>query len=273
MTTITHSYRSEDIRFSYAIIEPCSDIVPHVHDVWELIFLKKGDISYLVEGKIYHPGKNCLIISRPWERHAITFHNSETYSRYNIVFDEKLLLSNVCKKLPHNIDVINFDGNELVCGLFQKLSYYSEHFDGDTMKALLINLTEEILCNVVIVSKEFEASDICSVNPIINQAVKYINDHITTWLNIETLADHLFITKSHLHHLFMKHLKITPKKYILSKKLILAQRDLRSGSKPTEVCANYGFSDYSTFYRDYKHYFGHSPSTESNVAFLRDIES
>ena len=141
------------------------------------------------------------------------------------------------------------------------------------MRTLLIHLTEEIMCNALLIAKEFEATDMCTVNPIINQAVKYITDHITQPLNVNTLAEQLYITKSHLHHLFIKHLKVTPKQFILSKKLILAQRDLRAGGKATEVCANYGFSDYSTFYRCYKAYLGHAPSDEANIEIIRDIES
>lgn len=273
MTTITHSFRCEDIRFSYAVVEQCENIIPHVHDLWELILFKKGDASYVVDGKVYRLTKNCLIISRPWVQHSIIFHTPADYARYNICFNENLLTSDVCRKLPQNIDVINFDGNDPVCGLFRKLSYYSEHFQGDTTKALLTHLTEEILCNALIVSKELDTFDVSSVNPLINQALKYISDNITLPLCIDDIAAQLFITKSHLHHLFVKYLNTTPKKFIISKKLILAQRDLRSGSKPTEVCLKYGFADYSTFYRDYRQHCGHAPSQEINRKVFEDVES
>ena len=86
------------------------------------------------------------------------------------------------------------------------------------MKALLTHLTEEILCNALIVSKELDAFDVSSVNPLINQALKYISDNITIPLCIDDIAAQLFITKSHLHHLFVKYLNTTPKKFIISKK-------------------------------------------------------
>ena len=81
------------------------------------------------------------------------------------------------------------------------------------------------------------------------------------------------MSKSHLHHLFSEHLMVTPQKYILSKKLTIAQRELRLGRKPTDVYTDCGFADYTTFFRAYKKFFGHSPSTEINMDIIRKIQS
>ncbi|MBE7034478.1 MAG: helix-turn-helix domain-containing protein, partial [Ruminococcaceae bacterium] len=64
--------------------------------------------------------------------------------------------------------------------------------------------------------------------------------------------------------LFSEHLEITPKKYINTKRLILAQKKIRQGEKPTQIYPKCGFSEYSTFWREYKNYFGYSPSEEAD---------
>ena len=71
-----------------------------------------------------------------------------------------------------------------------------------------------------------------------------------------------YISKSYLHYIFENQLNITPKKYILSKKLLHAQQDIRNGDNPTQVYSNYGFLNYSSFYRAYIKRFGYSPSNE-----------
>ena len=71
----------------------------------------------------------------------------------------------------------------------------------------------------------------------------------------------------------MKHLKVSPKQYILSKQLSLAQRELRAGAAPTEIYMNCGFADYSTFFKAYKRTFGHAPSDEVYAEAIREIES
>lgn len=274
MSTINYaSYQSEDLVYNHTCYTPPPEITLHVHDICELLFLKKGDVAYIVDGKSYRLTKNCLVISRPLKGHALSVYNDSEYDRYNILFDEKKLTSDIFHRIPEHVNVVNFDGNSVVSNLFKKMDYYCESFDGELLQTTLLHLAEEVLLNVLITSHNPEENSAYTVNSLINQALKYIDQNITTPIRIENICEELFITKSHLHHLFIKHLKVSPKKYIMSQKLILAQRELRSGSKPTEAALNCGFADYSTFYRDYKHFFGHSPSDEGNVKMIREIKS
>ncbi len=268
------AFSSEDIIFNHVHC-PYSDydFPSHSHDVCELLFLVKGDMLYMVDGKVYHVPRHSLVISRASALHSIKSNAPTEYERFNILFDEMKIGTHFFEQIPQDIDVVNFYGNELVCNLFRKFDYYSENFKVDALKKLLMNLTEEILCNVLLSSRDAVQSSIDSSNPIVNQALHYIHENITHPLTIESLCRELYITKSHLHHLFIKHLEITPKKYILSRKLLLARRELRNGSKPTDVCANYGFCDYSTFYRHYVQYFGHTPSQEIHTKIDREIIS
>ncbi len=267
------SYASEDFIFNHT--SQCNDncYPSHTHDIYEILFLKKGDVSYTVEGKTYQLTKNSLVISKPLLIHSVSMNTVTTYERYNILFDEHLLESDILNHIPTNVDVIHFDGNTLIADIFKKMDYYCENFHGEQLKKILTHLTEEIIYNITLASKNFEDTHIYTVNPLINEAVAYINSNITMPLTVETICDELHITKSYLHRLFVKHLKISPKKYILSKKLIMAQVGLRSGSKPTDIYLSYGFSDYSTFFRAYKEFFGYAPSDEVNTHIIRKIES
>lgn len=185
------------------------------------------------------------------------------YERYVILFDEKKIGANFYKHLPDNVNIINFDGNSLVLDLFSKLDYYREHLAEDALESMLAHLIEEIICNACLISNNIERSNTCLVNPLIQQAQMYIYHNITKPISIDDICNTLYITKSHLHRLFMKHLNISPKQYILSQKLLRAKQEICLGKKPTDVCITYGFTNYSTFYRDYKKYFYHSPSEES----------
>ena len=78
--------------------------------------------------------------------------------------------------------------------------------------------------------------------------------------DIEELAGHLFISESYLFRLFKNELHQTPKQYICEKRLLLAQNMLNERQKPTKVALACGFSDYSTFYRNYTAFFGTSPN-------------
>lgn len=239
---------------------------PHIHDVCELLFIKKGTPKYFVEGKSYKLSKNTLVFSRPGDRHKIYFDESGPYERYNILYDEKKIPFDLYRKIPPKLDIINFDGNTIVTDLFKKSDYYCEHFEGEKLGKLMTSIVEEIFFNISIAIDENKATDhsSASANPFITAALTYIEENLTANITIDSICDELYITKSHLHHLFINHLQISPKKYILSKRLGLAKKAIRAGLKPIEACMQSGFSDYSTFYRDYKNHFGHSPSQELN---------
>lgn len=266
-----HFREYSDFLFYYAADNTHKDFVMHSHDTCELLFLKKGDLTYNVEGRSYRITKNTLILTRPIERHTLTFNTTEDYERYVFLFNEKKLAPNIYEKLPQNLDIIHFDGNALVCGLFQKLEYYLSHLEPHELESLLEHTLLEILYNIRLAAMAMAPEHMYSVNPLINDAIKYIDTNILTPITIEEICEAIHITKSYLHQLFIKYLQITPGKYILAKKLSIAQRELRAGAKATDVYLICGFTDYSTFYRDYKKYFGHPPSSETTSGFEREI--
>ena len=266
-------YESSDFDFNHLYMESPWDFQLHIHDIYELIYLKKGDVSYMVEGKVYKPTSHCLLFTRPLENHAIIIDRKVPYERYNILIDEKILSSDICKKISPGAALLNFSSNKIVADIFKKMDYYCENLKGVELRTLLLHLTEEVLYNVALNSDNTDQNAVYTTNSTIQAAIKYIDANINYPINIEDLCKELFISRSHLHHLFFQHLKITPQKYILYKKLTSAQMDLRLGRKATEVYAMHGFSDYSTFYRAYKKYFGHSPSDEISTNILRKIQS
>lgn len=243
----------------------------HNHQTCELLFVKQGDITYIVEDKQYRVEPNSLIISRPLETHSILVNNPTTYDRYDIIFDEKLL-SSIYSRIPRETNVINFNGNKVVINLFSKMDYYCTHAPNDVLSDLLLHLIGEILYNVLLAEKEQNRSDAYTINPVMAQAIQYINNNITSPLQIDDICDALYITKSHLHHLFIAHLNISPHKYILLKKLRLAQKELQAGASPTEVYSRYGFVNYATFYRNYKRVFGTTPSNASEINPLQRFD-
>ena len=260
MRIVKYSYRNSGMHFSYKISDATPDIHPHTHQFWELIFLKHGNMTYRVCGKEYRPAKNSMIIIRPNETHSIIFHDQTVYERYLIHFKETDLYTDVWDKIPVGLDVISLENNELIFGLLTKLGYYTKRFDKESMKVLLIHIVEEILYNSIAISRDSDKDNDFLENPILLRAVRYINENISENISVDDLAVYLSVNKSHLHHLFARYMSTTPKKFIVSQKLQMAREELRDGAKATEVYSKYGFSDYSSFYRNYVRYFNRKPS-------------
>ena len=102
--------------------------------------------------------------------------------------------------------------------------------------------------------------------PAYNGGTEIQNENLFTLNSIEDIAQHLFVSESYLFRLFKSELHQTPKKYIMDKRLLCAQKMIAEGEKPVAVCEACGFGDYTTFYRNYSAFFGHSPSDERKMS-------
>lgn len=100
---------------------------------------------------------------------------------------------------------------------------------------------------------------------IVSRCVEYINGHLSEPLTVAGIARELNISSSLLSHVFKDEMHIAPYRYILKKRLILAQNKIAQGESATAAAIECGFGDYSGFYKQYKKTFGVPPShTEGN---------
>ena len=104
------------------------------------------------------------------------------------------------------------------------------------------------------------AAEGARLSPLISEALGYINRNLCSPLDIGQIAAGLYVSESYLFRLFKKELHQTPLKYIREKRLMLARKMLSEGERPMAVCTRCGFSDYTTFYRNYVGFFGRAPS-------------
>jgi len=275
-TEFISNYNDDDILYNHVVMR--SDVSEysfdmHTHDICELIYLKKGNTSCIIGGKTYKIFKDCLVIFRPHIPHRVIINDSSDYERYNILFDEKVLANRVYERLPDDLDVINYSGNNYISDLFKKMDFYYSNFEGEDLKLLIRHIIEELIFNITLAPEKRLNEGLMSVNPVMNKAVEYIDKYYANPLSVSDICKNLYITKSHLHHLFSEYMQTSPKKYINAKRLAMGRELIRTGKKPTEVYLNCGFSDYATFFRNYKSMFGHSPSEETETEIKRKIES
>ena len=257
----THSYYTETSK---------SQFTPHTHDKCEIICLVRGDMKYSAEGRIFKLRPGDIIITRPGLIHSLIPETDSIYERHQAILDEKMLPKSLWEKVTSGSGVFRGAENGLAEAWFSKIETYYKGFEGDELNQLMFNLFQEI---VYIASLLSDSSGIPNINPLVESATAYIKNNISTIKNIEEISSALYITKSHLHHVFQREMQITPGKYLISKRLLLAQKLIRGGGKPTEIFSDCGFEDYTTFFRNYKSFFGYPPSSEGKVQVKQVIET
>jgi len=265
-------YKTGDLVYNHYLYKNLGvvDMGNQVHDVLELIYVKNGSFVYTVEGKSYWVKNNSLILTRPGKQHSLRFDEFGIYDRFDTLFDENLLSSAVLERIPPEVDVIDFDGNPAVLEIFDRMDFYCGKFEGEILRNLLIHLIEEVLCNVIISAGGREEKTY-RAHPLIVKAVDHIEKNLNRDFCLGDLCEELYISESYLYQLFVKYMGISPKKYIVTKQLLWAQRRIRGGEKPTDIFGACGFANYSTFYRAYRNQFGYAPSEEITKEVIREI--
>ncbi|UII19877.1 helix-turn-helix domain-containing protein [Fulvivirga ligni] len=101
----------------------------------------------------------------------------------------------------------------------------------------------------------------------------YIDNHFDQELNLELLSHIRFTSKYHLLRLFKKYYGITPKQYLLIKRLEATKHYLRQGMPVTEVCYAAGFDTPSSFSTLFRAKIGVSPAEYQKEQLSQSISS
>jgi len=88
-------------------------------------------------------------------------------------------------------------------------------------------------------------------------------------LNLDLLSRFRFVSKFHLLRLFKKHYGLTPRQYLIDKRIEKSKEQLKNGMSVTETCFAVGFESLGSFSTLFKTKIGKSPSEFQNEQLSR----
>ena len=225
----------------------------HCHGEYEIIYILESGIDLVYEGRSYRCEKGQLIMIPPLTYHSVNVDKNTEYKRIGIFFSQDIYAKAIEEKLTLNANT---------CPVFSSPTLL--RIMNDLQKGLI---SEDIndyipLIESLIVQTIYECSDRGEQNlmqstqgeknELLDRAIKYIDDHICEKILLDDLATSLFISKSTLCHLFTDQMQISPKQYVLKKKMTYASMLIDEGISVTNAARTVGYENYSNFYRIYK---------------------
>ncbi len=234
---------------------------PHSHNSFELIFVLQGRGQISMEDRRYAFMPYDLIITRPAIHHYIELDTGGSYERYNCLIAPEHPLARIAERISGRREVIRCAESPLIIESFARLGKYQRECDETVFSDLLHALLCEILYSVQMADKSLLSAPE-RFSPIIERALGYINQNLFTIKEVDEIASALFLAKNYFSRIFKAAMKISPMRYVTSKRLLAAQQLLRGGERPTAVHLRCGFSTYPAFYKRYVEYFGYAPSEE-----------
>ncbi len=250
-------YKSSTISYSEDLT-PASEqkqFFSHVHTTYEMLFIYYGHGDFLIEDVEYPCKPNTLFLIPPGKYHVIRNIEGMDYKRCVVNFSPRLLPRPIERGRSYYRVT-----DDRVRSLFYKIAHYSETYTGEAMQSLLEACITEIL-----VSAFFERAELAegkNVPPLVKSAIDYINAHLEETLSVPQISEALFISGTHLSHLFSETMNTGLMHYASIKKMYAARERLREGASVGEVCEQFGYKSYPTFLRNYRAQFGINPSEE-----------
>ena len=99
----------------------------------------------------------------------------------------------------------------------------------------------------------------------------YINNNYESDLNLDLLSHIRFVSKYHLLRLFKRFYGLTPRQYLIDKRIAKSKEQLKNGMSVTEACFAVGFESLGSFSTLFKVKTGKSPSEYQKEQLSRSI--
>lgn len=259
-------------RFLFRIgrVNYCKAQIPlnaHTHqECTEFVFMIKGCQTYQVGKKRYTVSGGEVFTVFPWEVHSSGGMPEEKAAFYYLIADIKALCEEYAVCMPG-------DGNEFrkaLSGLNKRIlrapNWYIDSCAGifelfekevSYRDTKIHNFLSDILVNLAEGAEKSPAAQSHSAEKVLN----YIEKHIKEPLEMKELAELSGFSLSRFQKGFWEATGITPREYILRRKIELCQDELKHSSKTiTEIAYEYGFSSSQYFSTVFRRFCCISPS-------------
>jgi len=242
----------------------------HFHDFDKLVILFGGKVEYLVENVSCHLQPWDLLLVPRHTIHKALIDTTVPYERVIIYMDRKFLnrvlpdaLMGECFERADSLGFYRLTPDRETRTVLQGLLQAFERELAHTVNWSDVMRDTLMMQLMVQVNRLAEAASpgkaLRSYDPKIEQTLSYINENLSADLNVDLLADRVFLSRYHFMRLFKAQTGTTVHAYIRQKRLMYASRLIRAGMPANKAAADCGFNDYSTFHRAFTETFGISP--------------
>ena len=272
--------RTPDFELQYKRDAYLKDVDLHHHDFYELYYLVSGDVTYIIESRLYHLRPGDMLLISPRELHQLCIRpEMAVYERFVLWIDPKTVqaLSDSLTDLGSFLD----PGRPGYSNLLQlspedqgRIRTWMEQLYRETLspdfgsKLLQHSLITQLLVTVsrLVAQASVQPQEDAPSAQFVSRIIDYINLHYMEQLSLDMLAERFFVSKYHLSHEFNRQIGTSLYRYIQKKRLMIARQLLSQGKKPNEVFGMCGFGDYTCFYRAFRAEYGLAPKEYARSA-------
>lgn len=257
----------------------------HTHDYYEFYLFLEGDLDLEISGhaRPLHPGD--MVLVPPGVSHHALMHSSDRPYRRFVLWVSQEYAARLLKESPDYVFLMQRAATSGRC-------YYHFHeAEFSSIQSRLIRLLEEfhsnrygrnaavylalndllLYMNRIIYEREHPV--VSGSGDLMQEITLFIDEHLTEDLSLDVLANHVCLSKYYIAHYFKDSLGISIHQYITKKRLQSCSEAIAAGSDITRTFDEYGFRDYSSFYRMFRKEYGMSPREYQDAHRMNAIHS
>ena len=251
-----HFIRTDELVFKYA--KGVRDFEgKEFHTFHEIFLFLGGEAEFVSDRLKIKLAQGTLVIIPKESFHQFTCKKDSDYRRCVLNFNKVSELEEVIEQKFSKICALQLP-HELYSHFTEVFDAAEKYPDSAESKVQAKALLARLLCRL----DTAKDGDVLTgdLHPLVQAAVRYIDEHIKEPFGISDTAEALHVSESYLMKLFRRDMNIPIYRYITQKRLIIAAREIENGVPATKAAMLAGFGDYSGFYKMYKGMFGVSPS-------------
>lgn len=233
----------------------------HVHSVYEIYINISGNVSFVVEDRVYPIVPGSVVISKPYQSHHCILNSDENHRHFWILFDDG------GNGIFNDLFQTDINGNLIV--LADKEFEIAKRLCGNMLtpnRCEFDNFSDFFLLMTCLKNGRTKKNINATLSDDIVKATKYINDRFSEEISISEIAKNACMSISTFERHFKNQIGISPCEYLQSKRISNACAMLDDGSSVQEACLSSGFTSCSYFIKIFKKAIGVTPNKYKNSA-------
>lgn len=263
------AYRDDRIYYHHTLtprpVRNALDFLSHAHNQIEFYRFIRGSAQFAIEGSFVPlaPG-TLVVIDRNVIHNLLILDENAPYERTAVLIDPSVIPGTFEPlSLIHGAGHMVYHADESARSWMEHgfaLVESASNQDG-VLPALIASLLT-MLSAEMSHSIDRHVNRAANGDEIVLAIIRYINEHLTDDWSLDDLQNVLYRDKAYLNRHFRQIMGCPIWQYATRKRVFNAQQQLAFSRSIEYAYAHSGFSDYSTFYRNYKNYTGLSPSED-----------
>ena len=243
----------------------------HTHPYYEFYFFLEGHAEAQVKQEHYMLSYGDILIVPPKTSHGIFVHDFDIpYRRFDLWISAAFFdyLSGLSEDYAYAMNKARDEDRHVIHtdritfnSILSKLFYIIEEEKGMRFgrpAQLVLSISDLVLNISRLANEQYEHKKVTQ-DALYQNICDYIEHNIDDDLSLENIANHFFLSKFYISHVFKDNIGLSIHQYIAKKRLQLCHDAIAGGEMISQVYNTYGFDDYSSFYRAFKKEYGISP--------------